>query len=69
MSKEAAKYIEKLSEDPSLRDAHKADPEASMTKAGLSDEDKAVIRSGDEEKIRAHMGDDSPPGCMVMVLV
>lgn len=69
MSKEAAEYIRKLSEDPSLREAHKDDPEGSMAKAGLSEEDKKVIQSGDEGKIRAHMGDHSPPGCMVMVLV
>ena len=31
----------------------------------LSDDDKAIIRSGDIEKIRNHLGDDSPPGCMI----
>ena len=67
MSKKAAEYVKKLSEDPSLRQAHKDDPEAAMTKAGLSDKDKKVIKTEDETKIREYLGDSSPPGCMVMV--
>lgn len=67
MSKQAAEYVKQLSEDPSLRQAHKDDPDAAMTKAGLSAEDKAVIKTEDEDKIRAYLGDSSPPGCMVMV--
>ena len=65
MSQEALDYVVSVSEDPEKAAAHKADPDATMNAAGLSDEDKAIINSGDIESIRNHLGDDSPPGCLI----
>ena len=65
MSK-ALEYVVKVSENPDLADKHKADPDAAMDAAGLSDEDKEVLKSGDLERIRSHLGDDSPPGCFIL---
>ena len=68
MAKEAAEFISKLAADPKLRAAYKRDPDATMTKHGLSAKDRKVLKSGDPKKIREHLGDDGPPGCMVMLL-
>jgi hypothetical protein len=67
MSKNALKYVVSVSEDPALADSHKSDPDAAMDAAGLSDEDKDVLKSGDLERIRKHLGDDSPPGCLLLL--
>lgn len=34
-----------------------ADPESAMSAAGLSDDDKALIRSGDEARVREALGE------------
>ena len=66
-SQQVAAFIGKLSTDTSLNAEYKADPETVMTREGLSEDDKAVMRTGDADKIRAYMGDDAPPGCLVLV--
>lgn len=66
MSKKAAEFVTKLSQDPTKREAFKADPEATMDEHGLSDEDKAVLRTGDPDTIREYLGDDGPPGCFAV---
>ena len=65
MSQKALDYVVSVSENPDKAAAHKADPDAAMDAAGLSDDDKAIIKSGDIEQIRNHLGDDSPPGCLI----
>ncbi len=66
-SKRTADFIIALSQHPELKEAWKTDPEGAMTKAGLSEEGKAALRSGDPEKIYAHLGDDAPPGCFLII--
>ena len=66
MSKKTADLITKLSTDPALREKFRANPDAVMDQEGLSAEDKAVLRSGDPDKIRQHLGDDAPPGCFLV---
>ena len=68
MPKKAADFVISLSKDPQKRAAFKQDPDGTMSAAGLSEEDKKVIKSGDPQKIREHLGDDGPPGCMVMIV-
>lgn len=67
-SQHVAAFINKLSTDPNLRSQFKANPDAVMDQEGLSDEDKQVVRSGDPEQIRAHLGDDAPPGCLLLIV-
>ncbi len=67
MSKKALEYVVSVSEDPEKAQAHKDDPDAAMDAAGLSDEDKDILKSGDLERIRDHLGDDSPPGCLLIL--
>ncbi len=69
MAKNAAEFIAKLSRDPKLRETFKKDPDGTMDAHGLSAEDKEVLRSGDPERIRTHLGDDAPPGCCVVMFV
>lgn len=66
MSKKAANFIAKLSKDPKKAAQFKKDPDAAMKGAGLSAEDKAVLRTKDSKKIRKHLGDDAPPGCVMI---
>lgn len=66
MPNKAAKFVTKLSEDPTQREAFKNDPEGTMDQHGLSDEDKAVMRTGDPDKIREYLGDEGPPGCFAV---
>ncbi len=69
MAKQAADFITKLSRDPKLREGFKKDPDKTMDAHGLSAKDKEVLKSGDPEKIRQHLGDDGPPGCCIMLFV
>ena len=64
----ALDYVVSVSQNPEMEQAHKEDPDAAMEKAGLSDEDKEVLKSGDLERIRNHLGDESPPGCLLLFL-
>jgi hypothetical protein len=66
MPKSAGEFVTKLSQDPALIEEFKRDPDALMDAHGLSDDDKAVLKSGDVDKIKAHLGEDGPPGCMVL---
>lgn len=68
MSKKAADLITKLSTDPSFRERFRANPDQVMDEEGLSQQDKEVLKSGDPDKIRQHLGDDAPPGCFVMFI-
>ncbi|HEX4952948.1 MAG TPA: hypothetical protein VF017_06075 [Thermoanaerobaculia bacterium] len=64
----ASDYLIQLSKDPKARAAHKQDPAAAMSAAGLSASAKKALSSGDPEKIRKHLGDDAPPGCMILLI-
>jgi putative modified peptide len=66
MSKKAADLITKLSTDAAFRQRFRANPDQVMDEQGLSAEDKAVLKSGDPDQIRKHLGDDAPPGCFIM---
>jgi hypothetical protein len=68
MSKQSADLIAKLSTDPAYRQRFRANPDQVMDEAGLSADDKAVMKSGDPDKIREHLGDDAPPGCMLLFI-
>jgi hypothetical protein len=65
MSKKAANFIAKLSRDPKKAEHFKKDPEGAMAGEDLSDEDKAVLKTKDNDRIRKHLGDNAPPGCVV----
>ncbi len=66
MSKKAAEFVAKLSEDPAKRDHYMKDPDAAMdAHGGLSDEDKQILRTKDADAVKKYLGDDGPPGCLV----
>jgi hypothetical protein len=67
MSKNAGEFVAKLSQDPAKRDQFMEDPDAVMNEHGsLSEEDKAVLRTKDPDKIKSYVGDDGPPGCFII---
>ena len=67
MSKNAGDFVAKLSQDPAKRDQFMEDPDAVMEEHDdLTEEDKAVLRTKDPDKIKKHLGDDGPPGCFIV---
>jgi hypothetical protein len=68
MAKTLADFMIKLSRDPKLRESFKQDPDGVMDAHGLTAEDKAVLRSGDSDKIREYLGDDAPTGCLIIIM-
>lgn len=68
MSKQAAALISKLSTDPAFRQRFRANPDQVMDEEGLSARDKEVLKSGDPDQIRQHLGDDAPPGCFLLFI-
>lgn len=68
MTKLAADFVVNLSKDPERMEAFASDPDSVMDEHDLSDADREVLKSGDAEKIRHHLGDAGPPGCLVLKL-
>lgn len=68
MSKKASDFVTKLSKDPELAKAFAEDPDAAMANEDLSDADKEALKSGDDARIRTYLGDDGPPGCMILLV-
>lgn len=67
MPKKAGEFIASLSQDRAKRDRFMEDPDAVMDEhGGLSDDDKEVLRSKDSDKIKGYLGDDGPPGCLII---
>jgi hypothetical protein len=62
--KKLASFFVKLSRDPKQYRAFKADPDAVLARHGIAGRDRTVVKSGDVGKIRAHLGEDDPPGCL-----
>jgi len=62
MSKPLVDFLIKLAEEPELQKSYAAHPEAAMTQHGLSDDEKAVLRTGNEKAILAHIA--GPSGVM-----
>ena len=67
-SQHVAAFINKLSTDPNFRAAYKANPDAVMDQEGLDAKDKEVLKSQDPEAIKSHLGDDAPPGCLLLIV-
>ena len=65
-TKKTADFVTALSQDPKLKEEWKRDPDGTMDKAGLSEEGKAALKSGDADKVREYLGEDSPPGCLLI---
>ena len=64
-SKTAA-YIAELTQAKAKLDAFQKDPDAAMAAAGVPEEHREALKSGDPEQVKAHLGDDSPPGCLII---
>lgn len=65
--KHVADYLLDLSRSRESARKHAEDPDGHMDAAGLSEEDKDVIKSRDVAKIRAHLDEDDPPGCIFVL--
>lgn len=49
-------FLSKLGSDPALADAYTKDPETTMDQAGLTEEEKTMLREGNTEKLKAATG-------------
>ena len=59
MAAEMADFLNRVSSDPALLHRFEADPDAVLDTTDLSDEHKAILKSGDADEIRAALGDQS----------
>ncbi|MFN7942407.1 MAG: hypothetical protein U0X73_12480 [Thermoanaerobaculia bacterium] len=64
--KALSSFLAKMSANPALQDEYRRDPEGVMSRHGLSEQEKALMRSGDQDAVRAYLGDDGPPGNVVL---
>jgi hypothetical protein len=64
--KKTAAFIVKLANDPKLRERFKKDPDATMKAHDVPEASRAVLKRGNPDEVRKHLGDDSPPGCFVL---
>jgi len=69
MAKNVADFIVQLSREPKLRESFKQDPDGVMDAQGLTAEEKALLRSGDSDKIREYLGGDAPTGVLVIMFI
>ena len=60
-----AQFLLDLTNDPDKRE-HFDTFKKMMDDAGLDEADRAVVLSGDSERVRKHLGDDDPPGCLII---
>jgi hypothetical protein len=67
MPSKIAEFLTEMSKDPSMREAFEMDPDAAMADWGLSDKEKAALKSGDERAIRDCFDDDDPPGVVIIL--
>jgi hypothetical protein len=49
-----------------LRERFKKDPDATMKAHDVPEASRAVLKRGNPDEVRKHLGDDSPPGCFVL---
>lgn len=61
-----AQYIAELTTAKEKLDAFNNDPDAAMEAAGIPHEHREALKSGDPEQIKQHLGDQAPPGCLVI---
>ena len=63
----AADLLVKMSADPALRGRFQGNPGGVLDEFGIEGEDRAVLLSGNPERLRGHLGgSDAPPGCLVL---
>lgn len=56
MSNRLMRFLIDLSKDPSGMEAFSQDPDLLLSRADLSEEEKAVARSGDPERLSRYLG-------------
>ena len=61
-----AQFIAELTTAKEKLDAFHQDPDAAIEAAGIAHEHREALKSGDADKIKEHLGDNSPPGCLVI---
>lgn len=54
-----AKFVQEMSEAAGRVEEYERDPEEAMTAAGLSEEEKEIVRRGDEQEILNAIGMES----------
>jgi hypothetical protein len=60
MRRKLRQYLARLATDPDLFSEYVADPAASFERAGLSAEERALLLSGDQNRIYAALSADGP---------
>ncbi len=69
MSDKFSGFLTSLSENPSAVQSFKSDPKGTMNAAGLSDDEKSAILSGDPKKVREMAGGDLTAAFVVILIL
>jgi hypothetical protein len=67
MSNKLADFLIKMADDLNLQQSYATNPEAVMAQYGLTDDDKAALRTGNEASILARIG--SSPVVIIVKLI
>jgi hypothetical protein len=67
MSNKLADFLIKMADDLDLQQSYATEPEAVMTQYGLTGDDKAALRTGNEGSIFARI--DSPGDVIIVKLI
>jgi hypothetical protein len=69
VAEEMADFLYEVSSDPALLRRFQANPDAVLDTTGMSEPDKAIIKSGDANKIRAALGSQGVSGIPITVVI
>jgi hypothetical protein len=69
MAEEMANFLYRVSSDPSLLQRFKVNPDAILDATGMSEEDKAIVKSGDARRIEAALEAQGVTGIPITVVL
>ncbi|MCW0190555.1 MAG: hypothetical protein OJJ55_04575 [Rhodococcus sp.] len=69
MASDLKQVLTRLSEEPEYLSRFKSSPEEIMTEAGLSEEDKTILITGDVNRMRAALTDEGAQAFTVTVVI
>jgi hypothetical protein len=69
MSKRISDYMAHLADSEDAREKHRQDPHEAMKEHGLTDEERDIVASGDEDRIRAAVSESDPGLAQTMSII
>ena len=67
MADKIADFLAGMADDPSKREAFKKNPDAQLAQSGLSQEQRRLLKSGDHDRIRKAIEEESGPDAIAVM--